>query len=148
MDAEKLDLIRGLQGVIRKNMGEPQAGDLYYCPRGSEGHKIKTIEEDYFDSMQYGSDGYLGKWVKSEPCCPDIILLVPDLYSRDPDRPERGFWGMVDWDKFDCHLRGGEIYIYETDRFQREIWTNGWCNPYLALLKAIKWQEESKEGEK
>ncbi|MFA5445353.1 MAG: hypothetical protein WC262_10325 [Bacteroidales bacterium] len=143
MDDEKLDLIRRLQGVIKKNMGEPHAGDLYYCPLGSEDHKIRVLEEDYFDSMQYDRDGHLGKWVKSEPCCPDTIILIPDLYSRDESRSERGLWGMVDWKRWAISLGidGSMVLDDMDDPSEGNRYSTDWNTPTLALLKALAWQE-------
>jgi hypothetical protein len=66
-----------------------------------------------------------------------IVLPLP----IDPRNPERGLWGMIDWARFDVHCGAGKMYLFEDDRFKRELFNTGWSTPTLALLKALAMQE-------
>lgn len=159
MNDETLKLLKELQGVIREKMGELQSGDLYYCPNDGRDNKIKVIESGYFDSMQYDSYGKLGCWVKAEPCCPDVAIVIPDFYSRDPDEFDRGLSGMFKPNTF-VYLKPvfdaqGTKEIHPGEPVHNGEWSvmlEGMDQPiiasdlYLAVLKALKWQKEQERG--
>ena len=75
---------------IQKHRGEWRIGDMYYYPRQAEteGH----------NGIRFINAGY-GEGYNKEPCCPDVAIWLPR--AIDPFHPERGLWGMVDWEKFD-----------------------------------------------
>lgn len=85
-----------MQKLFRERMGEWKAGDRYHCPNDNPElfHKAKIIEDGYFDSMKYDSEGKLGSFVNPEPCCPDVCIRLP--LPIDPGSPERGLWVMCD----------------------------------------------------
>jgi hypothetical protein len=75
-------------------------------------------------------------------------IWFPDVYSRDPEHPERGLWGMVDWGGIYSHsgrYYGGELFIRFFCRHELIIENSSLD---LALLCALKWQWERERKER
>ncbi len=118
MTNEELELLKNLQHIIKKNMGNLKHGDRVYL----EEH-IETVCS-YCDSNESGEwHNYLKD-----------AIVIPDAISRDSNQPERGLWGMIDWSQFNANIDGdGEI----NTGLEHDI-------PYLVLLKTLKWQTKQK----
>jgi len=84
---ENLDMIKRLQPLFNEKMGEWQIGDEYY-----NGYKSKFVNEVdlyWFNTLTI----YTGEFE------PPIRLRIPK--PIDWLNPERGLWGMVDWDSIE-----------------------------------------------
>jgi len=147
MTAEELALYRELQPVFKEKMGKWRLGDMYWCPRQGEygDNHYKVIIPDIDEDLQITSE--------TTPCCPDVAIRIPDVYSRDPEKPERSLIGM-------CHhiacinpvttipeMTGEEEKIIEWKvtlnpggGVVKQIY--GDTLP-LALLMALKWEVEN-----
>jgi hypothetical protein len=99
----------------------------------------------------------VGDWYYNDPFC-DIIADIPSANRAnrlnhgclrlplpiDPNSPERGLWGMVDWDKFESRITATGLLVIETRPF---LEFHVMDTPTLALLKALDTQvEEGGEG--
>ena len=107
MTQEELELLKELQPVIRKNMGCAEIGDniTYISSNGPDVHGTIFLDRE---------------------------ILIPDAISRDPERPQRGLWGMIDWSQVYASIdRDGDL---DTG--------TGHDSPYLVLLNTLKWQTE------
>lgn len=111
---EQLDMIKRLQPFFRKIMKEWKDNDLCYCSDCD--HRIKTYLKHSYNCI-------------AEP------LRIPTMY--DWQNPERGLWGVVDWEKFyikehyssiDAHKDTDEVLFRKYDLS-------------TALLKALCEQE-------
>ena len=108
MTQEELDLLKELQPVIRKNMGCAEIGDniTYISSNGPDVHGTIALDRE---------------------------ILIPDAISRDPERPQRGLWGMIDWGVYNVSIDSdGEI------RAKIGTW-----EPYRALLEILKFQTDA-----
>ena len=119
---------------IQKHRGEWRIGDMYYYPRQAEteGH----------NGIRFINAGY-GEGYNKEPCCPDVAIWLPR--AIDPFHPERGLWGMVDWERYYIGGDGsGQMNITEytvTGDWNAKSWRTGYLEPTEALLRAI-WRQE------
>ncbi len=103
-----------VQEYIREKMGKWEVGDLYYNPE---------IRRSLTVSMMWWS-----------PCIE--ALYIPDCISRDSERPERGLWGMIDWNELHLFVtEEGTLWIRDKDGS-----TVAYNTPRLALLRALEWQ--------
>lgn len=130
MDDEKLDLIRRLQGVIKKNMGDIEPSDQWLIYHGN----------NFIGCNVPGMSANLHGYTKDKGY---EIILIPDVYSRDPERPERGLWGMVDWKRWAISLGidGSMVLDDMDDTSESNRYSTDWNTPTIALLKALAWQE-------
>jgi hypothetical protein len=120
MTDTELKYFVALQPKIREAMGEWQEGDWASCPKIGQGVKPFPI----------------GGRSNSCPTCSFLPLPI------DPRNPERGLWGMVDWDLFSTLTpRDGEWYVFGMNDRRTKGFCSEWCTPTLALLKALAWQE-------
>lgn len=116
MTQEELALLRELQPVIRKNMSCMENGDRFHTIDDFGGRLFV-----YYD---------MGKLLDSD-------TWIPDAISRDSSRPERGLWGMMGWNNARI------IELFPSGNVCMQV--SGLVitdTPYLALLKALKWQTE------
>jgi hypothetical protein len=105
-----------LQPFFMEKMGPWQVGDQYYSTI------TKVVE------FITGYSGF--------PTSDYIRLPLP----IDPRNPERGLWGMVDWDNWDISFvfDNGDVIIQKGFRLSGESIKD---TPTLALLKALAAQE-------
>lgn len=107
----------GMQELFRDRMGEKRNSDLVHIPS-----KNKTLlyEKYYQTQIYFGA-------------C--IVIPLP----IDRDNPERGLWGMLDWNQWigGSSIDGSGFYIMHqrsSIEFKSET-------PTLALLRALARQE-------
>jgi hypothetical protein len=140
---EQLDMIKRLQPLFCKKMGEWQAGDDFEFS-GRDGF-IETISGDamrlHFMWNGLSSDTrviYRRSWHN--------VLRIPK--PIDWQNPERGCWGMIDWSNLyqQRHNDDGKIAIYHTEYVNdigRAIVGEPFivADPFTALLIALVQQE-------
>jgi hypothetical protein len=117
---EKLRLHTLLQPFYKERMDEWQIGDRYYDKKFKSCSIIHTVM-----AINY-IEGRLAYYVR---------LPLP----IDPVNPERGLWGMIDWDKYRiASYDNGECFIFTapTD-LSCYGWSSGRATPELALLRAL-----------
>ena len=127
-----------LQPKIREAMGEWQPGDRGY----SDGI------EYFFTGTVWWSDTKYYQFKSVEDGVSHIDTQVTDSIIRlplpiDPRNPERGLWGMVNWNRFFVMVDGnGRMTIAFDDYEGKYIADND--TPTLALLKvlAAQWKVE------
>jgi hypothetical protein len=126
---EELEIIRELQPLFKEKMGHlnkspflfpTERGDMLY-------NKMNKCVEVSSSPHQWHS----------------MFLAIPDLYSRDRERPERGLFGMLRKDR-QYQLNWNERYLLSVYDGKTMLNVFDAETPYLALLRAIKWQEEQK----
>ncbi len=123
MTDEELDLCKRLQPVFKKKMGPLQVGDWFLSEYS---HGIGWEEFVYDTGWKLGP--------------PTDALHFP--LPIDPRNPERGLWGMIDWDRFSFHIaRDGEMNIFGLPFLGCDNFESGYCTPTIALLKALAAQE-------
>lgn len=121
---ENLDMIKRLQPLLKEKMGEWQHGDQclldgkfedFYC--------VDCLEHRVFSDKLY-----------------DNAIRIPK--PIDWQNPERGYWGMIDWETWILDNAGyplyGQIQLrrrYPDNQFQVT------ADPFTALLKALCQQE-------
>jgi len=140
-----------MQSFFRERMGEWKVGDRYHCPNDDLKlfHKTKIIEDGYFDSMKYDSEGKLGAFVNPEPCCPDACIRLPfpvdpaDTGRLESGERARGLLGMIRGDvelKRESYSNGRTVYYcaIEEPEMERNVFQAG--TPTLALLLALQHQ--------
>jgi hypothetical protein len=114
---EQLDMIKRLQPLFKKKMGEWQEGEEGFCIE----HR-----RAYIDNCPFAADKY------SE--CDGEQLRIPK--PIDWQNPERGLWGMI--------KKGVNKQIEETDAYCF-VWIDSVCfeatDPFTALLMALCVQE-------
>lgn len=149
MNTEELKYYTALQGKFREAMGPISEGDRVALEFDSNSvdcgfvTQTKTLEKDIISADLVYVRWYSDKPWRDQSC--DKREWADEHFIRlplpiDPVNPERGLWGMVDWGRFDAHCGGGNLYIFETDRWSREIFDTNWKRPTLALLKALAHQ--------
>ncbi|MFA5377507.1 MAG: hypothetical protein WC455_17280 [Dehalococcoidia bacterium] len=134
MTDETLKYYIALQEKFRERMGEWQHGDIGY----------DLIGKSVCFCSQINDDGYFKFTVPLALICDESKILRLPL-PIDPRNPERGCWGMVDWERFDPKFGcGGCIRIKEWDFDDNMIFDSNWQSPELALLKALahQWKVE------
>lgn len=137
MTEETLKYFVALQPRFREVMKEQlhDKDERYICPNGVE---ITTSRRNCSERcLRHNEHCYNEKFI----FCPLPI---------DPRNPERGLWGMVDWNRFYGELNGpnGEIAIFECPfiSFNEEMGIPVKDHPFisaqpeLALLKALAYQ--------
>lgn len=122
MDAETLGLLKELQDVFPVDWS---VGDRFIIPTTM---KVFTLTSPKDLPLPVGT------------------LFVPYLYSRDPERPERGLWGMCKRLENLQKVTEASWHCSVWDEWYHGMVVFQGKTPYLALLKAIKWQEEQKKG--
>ena len=110
---EQLDMIKRLQPVFTAKIKEWADDDLCYCNQC--GNQILTY------------------WKHGQQC-PVEPLWIPR--PIDWQNPERGLWGMVDWERWilSTDIDNTKVYIRSTDCDIKD-------DPFTALLKALCHQE-------
>ena len=117
MTQEELDLLKELQPVIRKHMGSWEIGDRFAYP--VNGYPTKLVDSRNIEDVISNTSNM-------------TLIMLPDAISRDPERPQRGLWGMIDWSQVYASIdRDGDL---DTG--------TGHDSPYLVLLNTLKWQTE------
>jgi hypothetical protein len=115
----------GMQEKFREAMGDWMWGDRYYDPDdGTDNNLVLPGQAIEF-------------YEKADWTLPMIRLPHP----IDREHPERGLWGMVDWDKWEGEITiSGNLCLTNEDTEIDDI-----CDtPYLALLLALahQWKVE------
>ena len=132
MNDEELRHYKALQPVFREKMGEWQAGDWGY-------HVV--INGIFW--VAYPEGELLMVYWKGHESPKDVFrsnaIYLP--LPIDPVNPERGCWGMIDWQIFWCEpTRDGKLRMF------KRVNTTGiadWIDsPALALLRALAHQYE------
>lgn len=115
---EELEILRKpeVQAYIREKMGPLVHGDHVFLSGGHE----DIFCEDCKNYGVFSANIYEG------------AILVPDCISRDSSRPERGLWGMIDWDiiasemdeKGNMHLKNDLLWwiTKDGDEICRELY--------------------------
>lgn len=113
----------GMQAFFSEKMGESRERDHFHCLTCGANF---TKHQDDCNCNDYDSE----RWI----ICPLAI---------DSDNPERGLWGMIDWNKYSYSPNDdGTVDInerYEGD-FDSEKWHCYNSTPTLALLRALAHQ--------
>lgn len=115
---------------------------------------LKRLQPFFEKRMKAWLDG---DWGIDDGCEPGIVIDAEFINigringSRTPLRypatiddrnPERGLWGMVDWDLFSTHTpNDGDWYIFGMTDRRLSGFSTEWCLPHLAILKALCQQE-------
>jgi hypothetical protein len=111
----RLCSIPAVQEKIREGMGIEE-NNICFCGLSKENHGF-IEDHDYAGSQT-----------------PNIIIPQP----IDSQNPERGLWGMVDWNKVECFTGyDGEITIAKRGSGEH---ISHQLPPELALLRALMWQ--------
>ncbi len=126
---QQIEFLKKLQPKIKECMGFLMPFDKF----------IFNGEEYTFRFLNFGKwycSDKLGMSIEFTNLTIDDILHIP--LAIDPINPERGLWGMIDWNEWDSQvLQGGLLYIKQSDKV-----IGGWMNdPYTAMLKALCEQE-------
>jgi hypothetical protein len=152
--ADELTILRKpeVQEYIREKQGRPRLGDLLLRKLTVFGELLDSqiwMEEKLWEIVCIRQESSIsGYWycvsengeewtLTDEQMIDETCYRIPDCISRDSSRPERGLWGMIDWDVIRAEsVAHGELSIRE--------WGSGgwmfWEMPRLALLKALEWQ--------
>jgi hypothetical protein len=110
--------------AIQGRRGEWQGADWYWCSKHGKGycHKEESCDPNYYPTA---------------PCCKKAIRLPLPI---DPNNPERGCWGMVDWNQWEVTTsKHGLLRLWNNHRLGEFQGT-----PTEALLRAVIAQEEGK----
>ena len=118
---EHLDLLEKLQPLFYRVQDDLKGDDRFYC----------YACETYF--LQKDGDCHCNSYEEER------WIRIPDLYSRDESRSERGLLGMINgtwliqkWDESDY-----EVTVWDKKGMESFVGTT----PTLALLKALAVQE-------
>jgi hypothetical protein len=133
MDAERLRLLKKLQPVFREKMGALTPTDTV-CDT-SEGNRVGTVlgyDEKIPVRVRFYWKSKNGYYYETNYVPSDETLLIPDVYSRDPDRPERGLIGMLDWSSVDLWMVAKD---WCEIKYRQEVIARGPLD--LALLRAL-----------
>ena len=128
MTPEQLDMHKRLQPLYKRVMGEWQLGDWGYL-----GETLICATGNLEEKFNHNLDGLpLNELGKAS------ILIIP--LTIDSEHPERGLWGMLDWNKEP--LTNKVTSTIEIDALGRIYLSNGiWRDPTTAILKALCEQE-------
>jgi hypothetical protein len=138
MTPEKLEMHQRLQPLYKKMMGEWQGYDKA-IQDGIEGRIIVM-----FDYNNQPSTFVFWSDYEIEPIpLKDDTLRIP--LPIDPVNPERGLWGMVDWEKYYLNtMKAGSVIIRQKPKNEHDFDSLN-CriigDPEEALLKALLEQE-------
>ena len=128
MNDEELKYYTALQPFFRKKMGLIRTHDTMYCLK--------------YDWVKVALDcAYADEGCSEDSNCKDRLRLPLPI---DPVNPERGLWGMVDWELFSSlspNPASGEWYIFGMTDRRAKGFSSEWQTPTLALLKALAEQE-------
>lgn len=105
----------GMQAFFSEKMGESRERDHFHCLTCGANF---TKHQDDCNCNDYDAE----RWI----ICPLAI---------DSENPERGLWGMIDWDRFFVRIRASGKMNIQCQDFVAEDY------PTLALLKALAAQE-------
>lgn len=124
---ENLDLYERLQKVFMEKMGPEQIGDRIYDTLDNMVGFISSIDGNRLDYITSDGNAY---WTKKR----EVDRLPLPI---DPVNPERGLWGMVDWDRWECipTQPDGRMTMYCNGRWKFT------ALPTKALLRALCEQE-------
>jgi hypothetical protein len=127
LTSEQLDMINRLQSFFKLRMGGLREGDFFFSI------KPDLVYTHNIDMLNISCD----------------ISHIPKPF--DWQNPERGLWGMVDWNKFHQELYGpdGDIAIYKVPfiEYNEEMGIPVKdhplivSDPFTALLKTLCEQE-------
>jgi hypothetical protein len=131
---DELEILRKpeVQEYIREKTRDQEPGDSF------------LLKTRYFTVEKLTSTGIIafdkkGKRVEFQFHHLTAAIQIPDCISRDSERPERGMWGMIDWEECMVSVASNGFLIV-----QKYSWIEGdfrCCDmPRLALLKALEWQ--------
>lgn len=120
MAPEKLEMHQRLQGFYMEKITDYNTPVPFYCLKYRQRNRACT---------------FCSAWNIASADCPASILTPLPI---DPVNPERGLWGMVDWNRYSCWLYGGKISIHSKDREEIEP---RYLDPETALLMALLEQE-------
>ncbi len=132
---EELDLYDRLTDLFDDKMKHIIPGDFFYI-KATQKVNVVLRYDSFWDTIEIetgtvhsGIGGY---------CYNKNVIRLP--LPIDPRNPERGLWGMVDWEKWGRNINGEGIYLYDREIGEVHI-DFTWNNPTLALLKALAAQE-------
>lgn len=139
MNSEELAIISlpKMQKLFREKMGKWQVRDFCYHYELGMGIYVKQEFGSYFSFhiIKVNPESVLG----------GEVIRIPQ--TIDQDYPERGLWGMVDWDRFHQEQYGsdGEIAVWTVPfiSFDEEMgipvkdYPFIIAQPTLAILKAL-----------
>lgn len=129
----KLYTLPRMQKLFWEKMGECICTDKIYDP---EMEVVRTVTEVFNPT-----------WIKLDSCvhwAAENAIRLP--LPIDPINPERGLWGMIDWNRFDYVKSGDEgFHIYM--QLESAPW---WVDMFIgdvteALLRALMQQEGIEE---
>ncbi len=122
---EALPYYIALQPKFREAMGMIRFGDWVHFKGGVGPVTDRQVNQGNGREYSIINAGF--GWIEEQ-----YLDRLP--LSIDPRNPERGLWGMVDWEMVDAEINHcGQIYVHPI--------TNGHRIPELALLKALAHQE-------
>ena len=73
--------------------------------------------------------------------CPDRLWLPP---LSDPIQPERGLWGMINWNRWNMYVFPDRVCMYDHKKGNNNIEIVG-PTPEIAVCKAIVAQSEEEK---
>lgn len=124
---EQFDMIQRLQPFFQEKMGEWQVGDGCYHDFYGLGVTVNKV---------YGTGVHVAFESQVQHCETSYLLHIPK--PIDWESPERGLWGMIDWDIWKARVNDtGQLVI-------TQVKIDGLCficDPFTALLKALCKQE-------
>ncbi len=115
MTDETLKYYIALQEKFRERMQALQKGDRFIV----NGHEYFYGDPTWWFGLPIGK-------------IPKTAVIVPDVYSCDPDRPERGLIGMLDWSSVDLWMVAKD---WCEIKYRQEVIARGPLD--LALLRAL-----------
>jgi len=129
---ERIKYMKALQAFFAKKMGPWQVGDWFVY-----GDQLYLIIESYKGHYQTVTED--GKKMGFDTPSIDNGLRLP--LPIDPRNPERGLWGMVDWNEWHLEPQDQDsVILYGINKNCDAAEFLG--TPELALLKALAAQEK------
>ena len=124
--SEELKYFIAMKDVIAGKMGEWQWHDGWHDPEDGATGKVVPGQVKFFRDPGDEMHNF-------------VRLPLP----IDPENPERGLWGMIDWKRWAISLDidGSMVLDDMDDASEANRYSTGWDTPTLALLKALAWQE-------
>jgi hypothetical protein len=132
----KLEMQIALQPLFKKMMGEIIFGDRIFLLK--EGIALCSPFKANDENGKEHSFIHVCYHLREDIATHDISDVIRIPLPIDPVNPERGLWGMVDWNRYSCWLYGGKISIHSKDREEIEP---RYLDPEEALLMALMEQE-------